>query len=57
MPIIAEQHRLIVKYYREQKSAKIKTRQELAKSFGISAIAPQVKACRIRVRLKDCEIV
>jgi RNA polymerase sigma factor (sigma-70 family) len=50
----AEQHRMIVEYYREEKSAKIKNRQQLAKNLGISANALQVKASRIRSQLKDC---
>ena len=45
---------LIVEYYREEKSAKIKNRQELAKEHRVSANALQVKASRIRVRLKEC---
>lgn len=50
----ADQHELIVEYYKEEKSAKIKNRQELAKKHGISANALQVKASRIRHQLKNC---
>jgi len=50
----ADQHELIVGYYREEKSAKIENRRELAKKHGISANAMQVKASRIRTQLKEC---
>jgi RNA polymerase sigma factor (sigma-70 family) len=50
----ADQRELIVEYYREEKSAKIKNRQKLAAKHGVSANALQVKALRIRTRLKDC---
>lgn len=50
----ADQRHLIVEYYREEKSAKIKNRQELAKKHRVTANALQVKASRIRARLKEC---
>lgn len=50
----ADQHRLIVGYYRKEKIAKIENRRELAMLFGISVNALQVKACRIRSQLKEC---
>ena len=50
----ADQHRLIVEYYREEKSAKIENRRQLAKSFEMSANALQIKASRIRSQLKEC---
>lgn len=50
----ADQRDLIVGYYREEKSAKIENRRELAKKHGFSANALQVKASRIRTQLKKC---
>ena len=49
-----DQHRLIVEYYREQKSAKVENRRALAESLGISANALQIKASRIRAQLGPC---
>lgn len=50
----ADQHRLIVGYYKEEKSAKIENRRKLADFFGMTANALQVKTLRIRSRLKEC---
>ncbi|HEX8735715.1 MAG TPA: RNA polymerase sigma factor [Pyrinomonadaceae bacterium] len=50
----AEERRLIVEYYRDEKTAKIENRRELAKKSGISVSVLQVKAFRIRARLKKC---
>lgn len=50
----ADQHRLIVGYYREIKSAKIENRRKMAQTFGISPNALQVKASRVRSQLKGC---
>lgn len=50
----ADQQQLIIEYYREEKSAKIEKRRELAKKYGVSANALQVKASRIRNQLKGC---
>ncbi len=50
----SEQRNLIVEYYREEKTAKIEKRRELAKILGVSANALQVKALRIRTQLKEC---
>lgn len=49
-----EQRRLIVEYYRNEKSAKIETRRKLAEKDGISVNTLQVKMFRIRARLKEC---
>lgn len=49
-----EQRRLIVEYYRNEKSAKIETRRKLAEKDGISVNTLQVKMFRIRARLKGC---
>jgi RNA polymerase sigma factor (sigma-70 family) len=50
----ADQRRLIVEYYREEKRAKIEFRQGLAKKMEISVNALQVKTHRIRARLQKC---
>lgn len=50
----ADQRQLIVEYYRNEKSAKIEKRREIAKKLGINVNALQVKAFRIRARLKEC---
>jgi RNA polymerase sigma factor (sigma-70 family) len=50
----SDQHRLIVGYYKEEKSAKIENRRKLADFFGMTANALQVKTLRIRARLKEC---
>jgi RNA polymerase sigma factor (sigma-70 family) len=49
-----DQHQLIVEYYHEEKSAKIESRRNLAKSLGMSHNALQVKVHRIRTQLKQC---
>lgn len=50
----ADEHQLIVGYYQEEKSAKIENRRKLAAKLGMSANALQIKASRIRARLKEC---
>lgn len=45
---------LILEYYRDEKSAKIERRKNLATRLGISIGALQIKASRIRSRLLDC---
>ena len=50
----ASQHQLIVEYYGKEKSAKIENRKTLAEKLEISVSALQVKAFRIRARLKEC---
>jgi RNA polymerase sigma factor (sigma-70 family) len=50
----ASQQQLIVEYYGKEKSAKIENRRTLAEKLEISVSALQVKAFRIRVRLKEC---
>jgi RNA polymerase sigma factor (sigma-70 family) len=49
-----EYRRLIVEYYRKEKSAKIENRKALALELKISVNALQVKASRIRSSLKEC---
>ena len=50
----AGHRQLIVEYYRENKSAKIENRKELAKNLGLTAAAMQTKTFRIRAGLQDC---
>lgn len=50
----AEQRRLIVDYYQEERRAKIELRQELADSLHIPLNALRIRAHRIRVRLEEC---
>ncbi|HEX9959500.1 MAG TPA: RNA polymerase sigma factor [Pyrinomonadaceae bacterium] len=49
-----EQRGLIVEYYRDEKSAKIENRRQIAEKLGINVSTLQVKAFRIRSRLKEC---
>ncbi|MDQ3798125.1 MAG: RNA polymerase sigma factor [Acidobacteriota bacterium] len=49
-----DDRRLIVEYYEEEKSVKIEKRRKLAEECGISLSTLQVKAFRIRARLKGC---
>jgi RNA polymerase sigma factor (sigma-70 family) len=46
--------RLIVEYYRKEKSAKIENRRKLAQQLKISTNALQIKASRIRTELREC---
>lgn len=50
----ADQHLLIVGYYKEEKTAKIENRRKLADFFGITTSALQVKTLRIRAKLREC---
>ena len=50
----AENRRLIVGYYQEERRAKIELRQELADSLQIPLNALRIRAHRIRVRLEQC---
>lgn len=50
----AEQHRIIVNYYKEEKTDKIKNRRQMAETFGLSMTALQIKTSRIRTRLRTC---
>jgi RNA polymerase sigma factor (sigma-70 family) len=50
----SDQRRLIVGYYKEEKSAKIENRRKLADFFGMTANALQVKTLRIRAQLREC---
>lgn len=49
-----DQRRLIVGYYKEEKSAKIENRRKLADFFDMTANALQVKTSRIRAQLREC---
>lgn len=50
----ADQRRLVIEYYREEKNAKIEIRRELAENLGISGNALQGKVFRLRARLREC---
>lgn len=49
-----EQRELALDYYVDEKSAKIKSRQELANELGLSLNALRIRAHRIRVSLERC---
>lgn len=49
-----DERRLIQRYYREEKSAKIKDRKQIASESGRSINSLRVKAYRIRKKLKRC---
>ena len=50
----ADERKLIRRYYREEKSAKIKERKEIAQEAGKSINSLRVLAYRIRRKLKRC---
>ena len=50
----ADNRRLIVNYYQEERRAKIELRQELADSLQIPLNALRIRAHRIRMRLEQC---
>lgn len=50
----ADERRIIIEYYREEKSAKIENRKKLAETLQVNINVLQVKAFRIRARLKQC---
>lgn len=50
----ADQQRLIIEYYRNEKTAKIEHRRKLAEELKISVNALQVKTYRIRAVLQEC---
>ncbi len=45
---------LLVSYYRGDKSARIKSRKELAERLGIPLNALRIRACRLRDKLEHC---
>lgn len=45
---------LILRYYQEEKGAKIENRKELADRLGIALNALRIRACRIREKLETC---
>lgn len=49
-----ENRELVVQYYQDEKSAKIKRRKLLAERLGIAPNALRIRACRIRAALLDC---
>ena len=50
----AENRKLIVDYYAQEKQAKIENRNELAQQFGMSVETLRVKVYRIRKSLQGC---
>jgi DNA-directed RNA polymerase specialized sigma24 family protein len=50
----ATSREMIVEYYRDDRKAKIKSRQKLAERMGISLNNLRLKALRIRMALKKC---
>lgn len=50
----AENRRLVLEYYQEEKQAKIDRRRKLAAQLGIAANALRIRAHRIRVQLQQC---
>lgn len=50
----AGQRQLVIGYYRENKSFKIKNRKQLAESLGISKGTLQIRIYRIRQGLREC---
>ncbi len=49
-----KQRELIIKYYNQEKGAKIELRKSLAENLGISLNALQIKTHRIRSGLQEC---
>ena len=45
---------LVLKYYHEEKRAKIEHRQKLAEQLGIAVNALRIRAHRIRHTLEEC---
>ncbi|HEY7785662.1 MAG TPA: hypothetical protein VIB00_13100 [Pyrinomonadaceae bacterium] len=45
---------LILRYYEEDKQAKIDHRKVLAKKLGMTTVTLRTRACRIRMRLEEC---
>lgn len=50
----AQQQVLVLDYYVDEKSKKIKSRQELASEFGLTVNALRIRAHRIRATLEKC---
>jgi len=49
-----ESRSLILKYYRDEKRAKIDYRKQLAEALGIPLNALRIRAHRVRLRLEEC---
>lgn len=49
-----DQRNLIIGYYKENKSTKIKNRKQLADRLGISSATLQIRTYRIRLQLHKC---
>lgn len=50
----ADQRRIVLEYYREDKRAKIDNRKRLAQELGIAINALRIRAHRIRSALQEC---
>jgi RNA polymerase sigma factor (sigma-70 family) len=50
----AEQRNLVIGYYRENKSSKIKIRKQLAEKLGVNSGTLQIRLHRIRQGLRKC---
>jgi DNA-directed RNA polymerase specialized sigma24 family protein len=50
----AEQHELVIEYYRDAGRQKIDRRREMAQRLGITMNALGIRACRIRSALEAC---
>ena len=52
--LTSENRDLVVRYYQDEKKAKINQRKILARDLGIGPNALRIRACRIRASLQKC---
>lgn len=52
--LTAENHELIIQYYRRESGAKIENRRAMAKRMGIQLNALRIRAHRIKTKLEEC---
>jgi DNA-directed RNA polymerase specialized sigma24 family protein len=52
--LTAENRRLVLDYYQDEKRAKIERRRKLAEEIGIAVNALRIRAHRIRLQLQQC---
>jgi RNA polymerase sigma factor (sigma-70 family) len=52
--LTVDNRELVIHYYQEEKTAKIKRRKLLAQRLGLAPNALRIRACRIRASLQDC---
>jgi RNA polymerase sigma factor (sigma-70 family) len=50
----SDNHQLVIRYYQEEKHAKIDNRKQLAEELGIAVNALRIRAHRIRLQLQQC---